>query len=44
MTYRTLCYTVGNQALSAQPLPREAEDIPRGGKDSKDALLDYMLR
>ena len=32
MTYRTLYHTVGNQALSAQPLPREADNIPRGSK------------
>ena len=32
MTYRTPCHSIGHQVLPAQPLPREAEDFPRGDK------------
>ena len=32
VTYRTLCHTIGHQVLPTQPFPREAEDIPKGGK------------
>ena len=32
VTYRTLCHAIGHQVLPTQPLPREVEDFPRGGK------------
>ena len=43
MTYRTPCHVSGHQVLPTQPLPREAEDFPRGGKHSKHVpLLTYL--
>ena len=35
VTYRTLCNAIGHQVLPTQPLPREVEDFPRGGKHFK---------
>ena len=32
VTYRTPCHAIGHQVLPTQPLPREAEDFPRGDK------------
>ena len=39
VAYRTPCHSTGHQVLPTQPLPREAEDFPRGGKHSKHVLL-----
>ena len=45
MTYRTPCHSIGHQVVPTQPLPREAEDFPRGGKHSKHVpLLTYLAR
>ena len=30
VTYRMPCHAIGHRVLSTQPLPREAEDFPRG--------------
>ena len=32
VTYRTPSHGIGHQVLPTQPLPREAEDFPRGDK------------
>ena len=32
VTYRTLCHAIGHQVLPTQPLPRKAEDFPRGDR------------
>ena len=32
VTYRTPCHAIGHQLLPTQPLPKEAEDFPRGGR------------
>ena len=32
VTYRTPCHSIGHQVLPTQPLPREAEDFPKGDK------------
>ena len=32
VNYGTLCHAIGLQVLPTQPLPREAEDLPKGGK------------
>ena len=32
VTYGTLCHAIGHQVLPTQPLPRETEVFPRGGK------------
>ena len=39
MTYRTSYHSIGHQVLSTQPLPREAQDFPRGRKYPKDVPL-----
>ena len=39
MTYRTSYHSIGYQVLSTQPLPREAQDFPRGRKYPKDVPL-----
>ena len=31
VTYREACHSIGHQVLPTQPLPRKAEDFPRGG-------------
>ena len=44
VTYRTPCYSIGHQVLPTQPLPREAEDFPRGDKYFKHVhLLTYLI-
>ena len=44
VTYRTLCNAIGHQVLPTQPLPREAEDFPRGDKYFKHVpLLTYLI-
>ena len=35
VTYRMLCHAIGHQVLPTQPLPREVENFPRGGKHFK---------
>ena len=35
MTCRIPCRSIGHQVLPTQPLRKEAEDFPRGGKHSK---------
>ena len=43
VTYRMTCHARGHQALPTQPLPREAEDFPRGDNHSKHVpLLTYF--
>ena len=37
------CCSIGHQILPIQPLPREAEDFPRGGKYLKDVPLPTYL-
>ena len=32
VTYGRLCHSISHQVLPTQPLPREAQDFPRGGK------------
>ena len=32
VTYRTPCHAINHQVLPTQPLPKEAEDFPRGDK------------
>ena len=32
VTYGTLCHAIGHQVLPTQPLRRETEDLPSGGK------------
>ena len=32
VTYRTPCHAIGHQVLPTQPIPKEAEDFPRGDK------------
>ena len=39
MTYGTSCHSIGHEVLSTQPLPREADDFPRGGNHSKHVPL-----
>ena len=39
VAYRTPCHASGHQALHTQPLPREAEDFPRGGNHSRHMPL-----
>ena len=34
VTYRALCHSIGHQLFSTQTIPREAENFPRGRKDS----------
>ena len=42
-TYRMPCHVIGHQVLPTQPLPREAEDFPRGGSHPKHMpLLTYL--
>ena len=43
VTYRTPCYAIDHKVLPTQPLPREAEDFPRGGKYPKDVRLPTCL-
>ena len=43
VTYRTPYHASGHQALSIQPLPREAEDFPRGSDHSKHVSLPTYL-
>ena len=44
VTYRTPCHAIGHQVLPTQPLPREAEDFPRGDKYFKHVpLLTYLI-
>ena len=35
VTYITPCHASGHQGLPTQPLPRQAEDFPRGANNSK---------
>ena len=37
-SYGTPCRSIAHQLLPIQPLPREAEDFPRGGKYFKHCL------
>ena len=44
VTYRTPCHAIGYQVLPTQPLPRAAEDIPRGDKYFKHVPpLTYLI-
>ena len=43
VTYRTPCHSIDNQLLPTQPLPREAEDFPRGDKYFKHVVLPTYL-
>ena len=46
VTYRTPCHAIGHQVLSTQPLPREAEDFPRGGTSAHTPSLvatNYLI-
>ena len=43
VTYGTLCHAIGHQVLPTQPLPREAEDFPRGDNHSKHVPLPTYL-
>ena len=43
VTYRTPCHAIGHQVLPTQPLPREAEDFPRGDKYFKHVPLPTYL-
>ena len=44
VTYRTPCHAIGHQVLPTQPLPREAEDFPRGDKHFKHVPpLTYLI-
>ena len=46
MTYRTPCHAISHQVPPTQPLPREAEDLPRGDlpKYFKHVpLLTYLI-
>ena len=43
VTYKTLCHAIGHQVLPTQPLPREAEDFPRGGNHFKHVPLPTYL-
>ena len=37
------CHAIGHQVLSTLPLPKEAEDFPRGGKHPKDVRVPKCL-
>ena len=39
VTYRMPCHASGHQVLPTQPLPKKAEDFPRGGKHPKHVPL-----
>ena len=41
--YGTPCHRIGHEVLPTQPLPREAEVFPRGGKYPKDLSLSILL-
>ena len=44
VTYRILCHAIGHPVLPTQPLPREAEDFPRGDKHFKHVPpLTYLI-
>ena len=44
VTYRRLCIAIGQQVLPTQPIPREAEDFPRGDKHFKHVSpLTYLI-
>ena len=44
VTYRTSCHAIGCQVLPTQPLPREAEDFPRGERYFKHVPpLTYLI-
>ena len=44
VTYRAPCHAAGHQVLPNQPLPREAEDFPRGNNHPKHVpLLTYLV-
>ena len=44
VTYRTLCHAIGHQVLPTHPLPREAEDFPRGDRHFKHVPpLTYLI-
>ena len=44
VTYETLCHAIGRQVLPTQPLPREAEDLPRGDRHFKHVPpLTYLI-
>ena len=43
MTYGKLCHAIGHQVLPTQPLPKEAEDFPRGNKYPKYAYTVRLL-
>ena len=40
---RDVCHAIGHQELPTQPLPRKAEDFPRGGYYPEDASLATSL-
>ena len=43
VTYKTPCQSIGHQVLPTQPLPKQAEDFPRGSKNPKDMPLPTFL-
>ena len=44
VTYGTLCHAIGHQVLPTQPLPREAENFPRGDRHFKCVPpLTYLI-
>ena len=44
VTYRTPCHAIGHLVLPTQPIPREAEDFPRGDKYFKHVpALTYLI-
>ena len=44
VTYGTLCHAIGHQVLPTQPLPREAEDFPKGDRHFKHVpRLTYLI-
>ena len=43
VTYGVPCHSIGHEALPTQPLPREAEDFPRGDKYPKDVPIPTYL-
>ena len=45
VTYGKSCRAIGHQVLPTQPLPREAEDFPRGERHFKHVppLLTYLI-
>ena len=43
VTYGTPCRDIGHKVLPTQPLPREAEEFPRGDKYLKHVPLSIYL-